>query len=71
MVAIIEVDPPRAEAALKAKLADPAVKASYEGTALLTSVAAFKEKVDSGELKTPKSVTASVPHNLAYIRILC
>lgn len=54
VAAIIEVDPPRAEAALKQKLADPSIKASYEGTVILSSIAAFKEKVDSGELKTPK-----------------
>lgn len=54
VAAIIEVDPPRAEAALKGKLSNPAVKASYEGTVILPSVAAFKEKVDSGELKNPK-----------------
>lgn len=53
-MAVIEVDPPRAEAALKAKLADPAVKAAYEKTVILPTIVAYKEKVDSGELKAPK-----------------
>lgn len=56
VVAVIEVDPPRAEAALKAKLADPAVRGAYEDTVVLPTVVAFKEKVDSGELKMPKYV---------------
>jgi hypothetical protein len=54
VLAVIEVDPPRAEAALKAKLADPAIKAAYENTVILPTITAFKEKVDSGELKAPK-----------------
>lgn len=54
VVAVIEVDPPRAEAALKPKLADPAVRASYENTVVLPTVAAFKQKVDAGELEAPK-----------------
>jgi hypothetical protein len=52
--AIIEVDPPRAEAALKQKLADPKIKAYYENTVILSSISAFKSKVDAGELKSPK-----------------
>jgi len=54
VAAIIEVDPPRAEAQLKQKLANPATKYAYEGTQILPSISAFKTKVDSGELKSPK-----------------
>jgi len=54
VAAIIEVDPPRAEAALKQKLADPKIKAYYENTVILSSISAFKTKVDAGELKSPK-----------------
>jgi hypothetical protein len=60
--AIIEVDPPRAEACLKQKLADPKIKAAYENTVILSSIADFKSKVDAGELKTPKWVVSIYWH---------
>jgi hypothetical protein len=60
--AIIEVDPPRAEACLKQKLADPKIKAAYENTVILSSIADFKSKVDAGELKTPKWVVSISCH---------
>lgn len=59
--AIIEVDPPRAEACLKQKLADPKIKAAYENTVILSSIADFKSKVDAGELKNPKAIFVATP----------
>jgi hypothetical protein len=49
---VIEVDPPRAEAALKLKRDGPNKKA-YEDTVIINNVKAFAEKVKSGELAHP------------------
>ncbi|ORY32292.1 putative oxidoreductase C terminal-domain-containing protein [Naematelia encephala] len=59
--AVIEVDPPRAEAALKIKLASPAEKAAYEGTVILPTIEAFAERVKSGQSKEPKAVFVATP----------
>lgn len=50
--AIIEVDPPRAEAALKLKAESPSAK-YYEKTVILPDVKAFVEKVNKGEIVKP------------------
>lgn len=53
--AIIEVDPPRAEAALHKKRDSASAKA-YEKTIILPDVKAFVEKVKSGEIVQPTFV---------------
>jgi len=50
--AIIEVDPPRAEAALKLKAESPSAK-YYEKTVILPDVKAFVDKVNKGEIVKP------------------
>ena len=57
--AIIEVDPPRAEDALKKKRDSPSAKA-YENTIILQDVKAFVEKVKAGEMVKPTFVDDSV-----------
>ena len=53
VVAVIEVDPARAEAALEKKRAG-SWAASYEGTVILRTVEEFEAKVKQGELKKPR-----------------
>lgn len=57
--AIIEVDPPRAEAALKLKSESPSAKV-YANTVILPDVKSFAEKVKNGNLTAPTYVTLIV-----------
>jgi hypothetical protein len=57
--AVIEVDPPRAEAALGLKKDSPA-KGAYEGTRIMRDVEEFGEKVRSGVMEEPRWVE-SIP----------
>lgn len=50
---VIEIDPARAEAALKLKRESDA-KDSYANTVVLNNVREFRAKVDSGEAPEPK-----------------
>lgn len=50
--AIVEVDPPRAEAALKLKAESPNAKV-YANTVILPDVQAFAAKVKNGEIAAP------------------
>jgi len=51
--AVIEIDPPRAEAALKLKR-ESYVKESYATTEILNNIADYKARVDKGDWQTPK-----------------
>jgi len=69
--AIIEVDPPRAEAALQKKRDSPNAKA-YGNTVILPDVKAFVQKVQSGEIVKPTFVNHSqlfpLFHFLVWLR---
>nr|XP_019015095.1 NAD binding dehydrogenase [Kwoniella pini CBS 10737]OCF53876.1 NAD binding dehydrogenase [Kwoniella pini CBS 10737] len=58
--AVIEVDPKRAEAALKIKSEGPH-KSSYENTVILPSVAEFKKLVDQGKAPEPRAIFVATP----------
>ncbi|WWC58750.1 uncharacterized protein I303_101294 [Kwoniella dejecticola CBS 10117] len=58
--AVIEVDPKRAEAALKIK-SDGPHKASYENTKILPSVAEFKKLVEEDKAPEPRAIFVATP----------
>jgi len=58
---LIEVDPPRAEAALALRRKSSAA-GSYEGTKILRSVEEFSDKVQSGAMHEPKYVSCLLFH---------
>ncbi|OCF33356.1 NAD binding dehydrogenase [Kwoniella heveanensis BCC8398] len=58
--AVIEVNPPRAEEALKIKR-ESFVKDAYKDTVILPSVGEFRKRVDEGKAKEPRAILVATP----------
>ncbi|WVQ97323.1 hypothetical protein IAU59_004434 [Kwoniella sp. CBS 9459] len=58
--AVIEVNPPRAEEALKIKR-DSFVKDAYKDTVILPSLQEFRNRVDEGKAKEPRAILVATP----------
>ncbi|WVF70604.1 hypothetical protein IAT40_005396 [Kwoniella sp. CBS 6097] len=58
--AVIEVNPPRAEEALKIKR-ESFVKDAYKDTVILPSVHEFRKRVDKGQAKEPRAILVATP----------
>nr|XP_031861360.1 uncharacterized protein CI109_003332 [Kwoniella shandongensis]KAA5528432.1 hypothetical protein CI109_003332 [Kwoniella shandongensis] len=58
--AVIETNPPRAEAAL-AKKRESVAKDVYQNSVILASVEEFREKVNSGDAKEPRAIFVATP----------
>ncbi|OCF39521.1 NAD binding dehydrogenase [Kwoniella heveanensis CBS 569] len=58
--AVIEVNPPRAEEALKIKR-ESFVRDAYKDTVILPSVGEFRKRVDEGKAKEPRAILVATP----------
>ncbi|WVR05861.1 hypothetical protein IAU60_002887 [Kwoniella sp. DSM 27419] len=58
--AVVEVNPPRAEAALKIKR-ESFAKPAYEQTVILTSLQEFRQRVDAGQAAEPRAIFVATP----------